>query len=179
VEVRAACPVPRLTATWLPPAAVALLEASKADPWELVIAADAVLKRMAEREIPPEVRTGLEDARGQVERSLRDFAEAARRVDASLPQMVESARSKIDYQLARLMEGVAGKTRHRLERRHPEWARVRYVLLPGDKLQERRLASLEPVGFRGAGVGGELAELAADHADRVASGVHEHLVLEL
>jgi uncharacterized protein YllA (UPF0747 family) len=179
VGVRAACPVPRFSATWLPPAAVTLLEASAADAWELITAADLVLKRMAEHEIPAEVRVELEDARAQATRSLDRFAEAARRVDASLPQMVESARSKVDYQFARLMEGVAGKARHRLERLHPEWARVRYVLFPGDRLQERRLASLEPLVYRGLGLGAELAELTAEDAERIAGGVHEHVVLEL
>ncbi len=72
-----------------------------------------------------------------------------------------------------------GKVRHRLERQHPEWLRLRYYLLPGDRLQERRLASLEVVARRGAQAVEELCELAADHARRVARGVLEHLVLDL
>ena len=75
-------------------------------------------------------------------------------MDASLPQLVESARAKVDYQFQRLLEGLAGKVRHRLEREHPEWPRLRHYLLPGDRLQERRLASLEVVAYRGARRGG-------------------------
>ena len=78
----------------------------------------------------------------------------------------------------RLLEGVAGKTRHQLERRHPEWARLRYVLLPGDRLQERRLASAQPIAQRGLGLGAELAELAAEQARRLVDGHHDHLLLE-
>jgi hypothetical protein len=100
-------------------------------------------------------------------------------VDASLPQLVESARAKVDYQFARLHEGITGKVRHQIERRNPEWLRVRYYLMPGDRLQERRLASLEVVAYRGAAVAGEISDLAAEHAARVARGVHEHLVVEL
>ena len=177
--VRPACPVPRLAATWLPSAAEALLEASGEEPREIVLSADAALKRLAAGQVPAEARTTLERARADALEGLERFAEASRRVDPSLPQMVESARGKVEYQFARLEEGLIGKVRHRLERQHPEWLRLRYFLLPGDRLQERRLASLEVVARRGAQVVDELRELAADHARRVARGVLEHLVLDL
>ena len=85
----------------------------------------------------------------------------------------------MDFQFARLHEGLAGKLRHQLERQHPEWARLRYYLRPGDRFQERRLASLEPLARRGAGAVGDLCRLAADHARRFADGALEHLVVEL
>ncbi|HEY2955996.1 MAG TPA: bacillithiol biosynthesis BshC [Candidatus Eisenbacteria bacterium] len=179
LEVRAACPVPRLSATWLPPPAVEMLEATGADPWELVTAADQVLKAHAEKQVPEDARAALEQARSEALAGLERFAAASRRVDASLPQMVESARAKVDFQFARLHEGLAGKVRHQLERRNPEWLRVRYYLMPGDRLQERRLASLEPVAYRGAAVALELADLGAEHAERLAGGAHEHVVAEL
>ncbi len=177
--VRAACPVPRFGATWLAPAAVELLEASGADAVELIAAPDAVLRAHAERAIPAGLRALLDGERRAAMEGFARLDSEVRAVDGSLPQMVESARAKSDYQYARLFEGVAGKVRHRLDRLHPEWPRVRYHLLPGDRLQERRLATLEPVAYRGAGVGAELAALATEHAERLAAGVHEHAVLEL
>ena len=93
--------------------------------------------------------------------------------------MVDSARSKIDYQFARLAEGVSGKVRHRLERQHPEWARLRYYLMPGDRFQERRLASMEVIAWRGAAGAAELVDLAREQAGAVAAGTHTHLVLDL
>ena len=179
VEVEPAAPVPRFAATWLPPSAVRLIEASGADPWTLVSGADAVVRAHAESQIPAEPRRALENAQAAAFGGLASFAEAARSVDPSLPQMVESARGKVEFQFQRLLEGLAGKVRHRLERQHPEWLRLRYYLLPGDRLQERRLASLEVVAYRGATATDELAELAAEHARRLADGVHEHLLLEL
>ncbi len=179
VGVRPAAPVPRFAATWLPPAAIELLEAAGAEPWELVAGADAVLRRHAERSVPAAVRRALHAARAGATAGLDDVRDAARTVDASLPQMVESARGKIDFQFARLEEGVTAKARQQLERQHPAWVRVRYALLPGEKLQERRVASLEPVAWRGAGMIDALCELAADHARRVAAGDLEHYVLEL
>jgi len=179
VEVQPAAPVPRLGATWLPPQAVELLDASGVDPWVFVTSADAAWRACAERAVPEEVRRALAAARTASFAGLASFAEQARIVDASLPQMVESARGKIDFQFARLEEGVVGKARHALERRHPAWPRVRYVLMPGEKLQERRIASLQPFAHRGAAVAGEVVALAGEHARAIERGIHEHFVVEL
>ncbi|MEO5619132.1 MAG: bacillithiol biosynthesis cysteine-adding enzyme BshC [Candidatus Eisenbacteria bacterium] len=179
VQVEPACPLPRFAATWLPPAAVQLLEASGADPWMLVAGADAVVRAHAESRIPAEPRRALQAAEAAAFDGLASFADAARTLDPSLPQMVESARGKMEFQFQRLLEGLSGKVRQQLERQHPEWSRLRYYLLPGDRLQERRLASLEVVAYRGAAATDELAELAAEHAHLLADGVHEHLLLEL
>jgi uncharacterized protein YllA (UPF0747 family) len=179
VGVQPAAPVPRLGATWLPPASIALLEAAGVTELELVTAADATLRGLAEREVPAAARAALESSRRHANESLERFAEAARAVDASLPQMVESARAKVDFQYARLLEGLVGKVRHRLERQHPEWPRLRYYLLPGERLQERRLASLEVVAYRGVRVVDELCDRAEEHARRLLEGAHEHYLLEL
>jgi uncharacterized protein YllA (UPF0747 family) len=177
--VMAACPVPRLGVTWLPPAAVALIEAAEADPWDVVAGADAILRRLAEQSVPAGPRADLERARAAALDGLERFAASAREVDASLPQLVESARAKVEYQFQRLLEGLTGKVRHRLERGHPEWPRLRHYLMPGDRLQERRLASLEVVAHRGRAVVPALCDLAAEHVRGLARGVNEHLVVEL
>lgn len=177
--VRAACAVPRFGATWLPVPAVGLIEDSGADPWEVVTASDAVLRRMAEARIPAAARTALERARETTRASLDDVAAASAALDPSLPQMVESARGKVDYQFARLLDGYLAKARHKLEREHPEWLRVRYYLSPGDKLQERRLSMLEPVVHRGSAVAGDLIELAVEHGAALEQGRSLHFLLEL
>ncbi|MEK7824390.1 MAG: bacillithiol biosynthesis BshC [Candidatus Eisenbacteria bacterium] len=179
LAVRAACPVPRFSATWLPPAAVSLIEASGAEPWEVVAATDAVLKHHAEQQIPADLREQLAGAREELAGRLERFAAGSTRVDPSLPQMVESARGKVDYQFARLLEGLTGKVRHRLEREHPEWLRLRYYLSPGDRLQERRIASLDPVAWRGPEVAAELCDLAEEHAGALERGDWRHYLVEL
>jgi bacillithiol biosynthesis cysteine-adding enzyme BshC len=177
--VAAAAPVPRFGATWLPPAAVELIEVSGAPAWEVVAATDAVLRAEAERRVPADLRDELARARADMHERLERFTAASRPVDASLSQLVESARGKIDFQFARVLEGLTGKVRHRLEREHPEWLRLRYHLSPGDRLQERRVASLEPVAWRGAEVGAELCDLAEEHAAGVERGDWRHYLLEL
>jgi hypothetical protein len=51
--------------------------------------------------------------------------------------------------------------------------------MPGGRLQERRLASLEVVAYRGRAVVPALCVLAAEHVRALARGVNEHLVVEL
>ena len=178
VGVRAAAPALRFSATWLPPAAAALVEAAGGNAWEVVAHTDAVLARLAEAHIPDELHHALATARAAADQSMARLAEVARGFDGSLPQMVESARGKIDFQVSRLAEGVLGKARGRLDREQPLWRRLRYVLQPGDKLQERRLASLEVVARRGRDVVRGLSDLATEHARAIAGGVHEHYLLE-
>ena len=179
LEVLGACPVPRFAATWLPPAAVELIEATGAEPWQVVLATDQVLRRRAEGLVPGALARALDDLRSEVERRLAALSGESRSLDPSLPQLVESTRSKIDYQIGRVAEGLVGKARHRLEREHPAWPRLRYYLLPGDKLQERRLAALEPVAHRGAHVALELCDLAEAHAHALEGGTWTHDLLEL
>jgi uncharacterized protein YllA (UPF0747 family) len=179
VGVRAASPVPRVSLTLLPPAGVELIDATGARVEDIVLDTDGVLRRYAESQTPAEVREDLERAQREANQALERFAESSRRVDPSLPQMVESARGKVEFQFTRLREGLAGKVRHRIERKHPEWTRLRYYVRPGDKLQERRLASLEPVARRGRGVVAELCRLALEHTRSIAHGEFEHAVVEL
>jgi hypothetical protein len=145
----------------------------------VVAATDAVITRHAVERVPADLRGQLEAARAELAERLTRFAADSARVDASLAQMVESARGKLDYQFARLLDGLTAKVRHQLEREHPEWLRMRYYLSPGDKLQERRIASLEPVAWRGPEVAGDLCELAREHAEAAERGDARHYLLEL
>ena len=155
------------------------MQASGADAVEVITSTDAVLKAFAEAQLPEAVVSQLDRARAESTDALDRFAEEARHVDPSLPQMVTSARGKVDYQFQRLRDGLVGKSRHRIEREHPEWLRLRYHVLPGDKLQERRLASLQPVASRGPEVIAEMCDLAEAHAEAVEQGRFEHLVLDI
>ena len=178
VGVQPAMPAPRFGATWLPAEACALLAASGADAWRVVAQTDAVVAELAAKHVPADLEGELTLARQSALAGLERFAAASRALDPSLPQMVDSARGKVDFQFARLHEGLIGKVKSRLDKDHPAWRRLRYVLLPGEKLQERRLASLDPVARRGTAVVGDLCVLAAEHARRTAEGVHEHYLLE-
>jgi uncharacterized protein YllA (UPF0747 family) len=179
LDVTPACPVPRLGATWLPAPALRLLDASGAHPWHLVATTDQVLRRHAEARVPDTLQSSLDELRRELFERLTAFAGRSTALDPSFPQLVESARGKIDYQIGRIAEGLVAKARHRMEREHPDWLKLRYYLWPGDKLQERRLASLEPAAHRGTRVATELSDLAEVHADELEHGAHPHYLLEL
>ncbi len=76
VGVAPAMLVPRFGATWLPPEALALIEASGADPWRVVADTDAVLAELA-----GEARAGR--ARG---RTAGREGRGARRTDGASPR---------------------------------------------------------------------------------------------
>lgn len=176
--VRPAAPVSRLSATWIPTAATSLMDAA-GDPWAVVSETDAVLKRLAEARVPEAPRAALDEARRASLDGLARFAELSTSVDPSLPQMVESARGKVDYQFARLLEGLTGKVRHKLDREHPEWSRLRYYLSPGGRTQERTLAALEPVAYLGAGAAAGLCDLAVEQSEALERGIMRHYLLDL
>ncbi|MFN8586962.1 MAG: bacillithiol biosynthesis BshC [Candidatus Eisenbacteria bacterium] len=181
VGVEPAVLVPRFGATWLPAAAVEFLEASQAageDAWHVVAETDAALAAFAASRVPADVEGELLAAKQAALDGLTRFADRAKALDGSFPQMVESARGKVDYQFARLHEGLVSKVRARFDKEHPVWRRLRYALAPGGKLQERRIASLEPVARQGVGVVAMLCDAAAEHAAGAARGVHEHWLLE-
>src|SRR5262249_60954443 len=67
VNVRAAAPATRFTATWLPPAAVALADAGGGDAWDVVAHTDAVLARVAETRVPGELQRAVAGARAAVD----------------------------------------------------------------------------------------------------------------
>src|SRR5262249_4742697 len=70
VGVRPAAPALRLSATWLPAAAVELVEAAGGDAWEVVAHSDAVLARLAETRVPGELQRALATARAALDQSL-------------------------------------------------------------------------------------------------------------
>jgi hypothetical protein len=155
------------------------MDAVGGEPWAVVSETDAVLKRLAEARVPVGPRDALEDARRSSLDGLARFAELSTSVDPSLPQMVESARGKVDYQFARLLEGLTGKVRHQLDREHPEWSRLRYYLSPGGRTQERTLAALEPVAYLGTGTTAGLCDLAVEQSEALERGVMRHYLLDL
>ena len=175
----AAVPFPRATATWFPRTATRLVREEEVEPWPLVRDPDATLRTVFERKVPREITTELETLRQDTFSRLERFAASASSVDSSLPQMIESARGKIDFQIRRLHEGVVGKVRGQFDRKNPELGRLRQALRPQDKPQERRLAWLDLVARGGDEFlrqGRALAEL---HVEGVLGGGADHFVLPI
>jgi uncharacterized protein YllA (UPF0747 family) len=179
LEVPPAVAFPRATATWLPASAVELIQQRGVDAWKLVRETDTALRDFFTGIVPDGIRGELEDLRTQSAERLESFAAQAREIDASLPQLIDSARGKVDYQYKRIADGVLSKVRSQFDRSHPQVGRLRHALLPHDRAQERRLCWLDLVARGGRGVL-ERAQSAADqHVESTLAGKNEHFLLPI
>ena len=170
---------PRATATWMPAAAVELVRRRGIDAWRLVRETDTTLREFFATLLPGATRQELERLRGDSDRGLESFSAAASEIDRSLPQMVESARGKIDYQYRRLLDGVLSKVRSRFDRAHPEVGRLRQVLMPQDRPQERRRAWLDVVAHGGGAALEQVSAVAEQHIEATLAGDSAHYLLPL
>jgi uncharacterized protein YllA (UPF0747 family) len=168
---------PRLSATWLPGAAMNLVREFDLSPWELVKDTDRAIKELVSRMVPVPVKNEFERQRREANDGLRRFADAAAGVDASLPQLVESVRSKVDFQYGRLLEALVTKRKAAFERAHPAAGRLRHALLPQGRAQERRVAWLDLLAHEGPDFAGAMNDLAGMHVEQAFAGEPAHYLV--
>lgn len=168
---------PRMSSTWLPPAAMSLVREFDLSPWELVKETDRTIKDLVSRMVPAPIRNEFERLRREANDGLRRFAEPASTVDASLPQLVESVRSKVDFQYGRLLEALVTKRKAAFERAHPAAGRLRHALLPQGRAQERRVAWLDLVAHEGAELTSAMNDLAELHVEQCFAGQPAHYLV--
>jgi uncharacterized protein YllA (UPF0747 family) len=141
----------------------------------------AWVEARAEEAVPKSLIEDLAALREQLRAETGRLARRAQELDASLPQLFESAAGKADYQLARMVEGVRGKVRHRVLQRAPFLAGLYDFLRPRGKEQERVLSLLTPFLCEEEAAG-TLLEQATKHREtllRDARPVEERAVLLL
>jgi len=168
---------PRLTSTWLPDAAMKLAREFDVPLWDLVKDTDGAMRDLVGRLVPAPVKNELERLRREDNDGLRRFGEPASTVDASLPQLVESVRSKIDFQYGRLLEGVVSKRKSAFERAHPAAARLRHALLPQGRAQERRITWMDVAAHEGPEFTLAMADLTALHVEQCFGGDPAHYLV--
>jgi uncharacterized protein YllA (UPF0747 family) len=174
LEVPMSVAFPRLSATWLPPAALTLAREFDVSPWDLVRDTDHAIRCVVNRLVPALVRDELERLRREANDGLTRFAEPARGIDASLPQLVESVRAKVDFQYGRLLEALVTKRKAAFDRAHPAAARLRHALLPQGRPQERRLGWLDLVAHEGAEAVVSAHDVATLHDEQAFAGEVSH-----
>lgn len=168
--------LPRLSATWIPAPAWHWMRGESRVRWEWVQDPDAVVRDLVRRRLPAALVERLDAVRDRLGGDLRDLGEASREVDASLPQLVESVRSKMDYQVGRLYEGMLAKVRSRLDRAHPELPRLRQALRPQDRPQERKIGWLSLVAEAEERTAPLVLALAEEHLQSLECGRFEHFL---
>jgi len=165
---------PRLSATLVPEAALAAL--GSGGPRDALLHLDERIRDGQWRALPAPVREGLENLGRTVTEGLEDLRGPLKDVDRGLDDLVDSARRKMDAQLRRVGEQALRK----LGRRSGPVAhlgRIRTLLLPDGRLQERALSSLWPFLDRGPGFAEEVAALAALSREHLHAGPGEHLAV--
>ena len=92
--------------------------------------------------LPAELSSRIESARRELGRLFDDLHEPSRLLDASLIQILDSARDKALYQFERYPEGAYKKVRQREEAARPGLNGLAEFLRPRTRLQERELSAL-------------------------------------
>lgn len=104
----------------------------------------AWVEARVEEAVPRSLVEELGALRDHLRAESARLSRRAQELDASLPQLFESAAGKADYQLDRMVEGVRGKVRHRVIHNTPFLAGLYDFLRPRGKEQERVLSLLTP-----------------------------------
>lgn len=165
---------PRLSMSLWPREAASLVLDRGVEPAELLTDYDRLLRAHFAEMVPLEVRSQLEGFGLDLRQRSEVLAAATRPVDPSLRQLIESSRSKMDFQLGRLAEGIASKVKSRHDRQNPRLGRLKGFLLPGEKLQERTLSVAAAFAGWGPGGAGRILGLARRHVEDTLAGKAAH-----
>ncbi|MEZ4648774.1 MAG: bacillithiol biosynthesis BshC [Candidatus Eisenbacteria bacterium] len=123
----------------------------------------AFVEASVEASLPAELVAEFTALREQVRTSVARLEPALGEFDKSLPQLVMSAAGKADYQFDRMLDGIRGKTKHRLQQRCPSLGGLSDFVLPRQRPQERSLSWWTPFATDGPDVVGPLLEAAREH----------------
>lgn len=166
--------VDRLSATLWPPEAARLAGAIESGPGEILADPAAALRRWDERQFPSDLAEAFAAARVGLETVFEDLRAPAGRLDASLSQVIDSAREKARFQVERLEEAAMKKVRQRREVSSPRFRNLPEFLAPRRRPQERELAALAFDLELGGGARAALERLAAGHVERLLTGRRRH-----
>jgi uncharacterized protein YllA (UPF0747 family) len=165
---------PRMTATLVPVEAEETL--GSRSPGDALANVESLIQERQWEAVPEAVRDGLDDLAQSLSKNLDALREPLEDVDRSLGEMLESAERKMRFQIQRIGEQAVRKMRSRSSGMI-QLGRIRNLLYPGARLQERSLASLWPLLHRGPVVAGELVALAGLHRERLLRDRGAHIAL--
>jgi bacillithiol biosynthesis cysteine-adding enzyme BshC len=124
-----------------------------------------------EGRLPADLGARIAAARQELSRVFEELREPSKALDASLGQILDSAREKALYQFERFPEGAYKKVRQKEEMSRPGLAGLADFLKPRTRLQERELSALA-VDTAGAGAPFEAA--VAEHVAGLERGERGH-----
>jgi bacillithiol synthase len=164
--------VPRFSATIVEPKMQRLLERHGISVSDVFAGPDALRRLLAERGLPEDLQAAFEVARKSLDSHLSDIKGKLTKLDRTLVDAAETARSKIEYQLERLHAQAARAEAQKgeLVTRHAET--LSQALYPDKGLQERGIGGIYFLARHG---GDFLQQL---HG-AIQPDCHDHQILEL
>jgi bacillithiol biosynthesis cysteine-adding enzyme BshC len=164
--------IPRFSATIVEPKMQRLIERHGITVPDLFSGPDALRRQLAERGLPQDLQAAFEDARKSLDSHLSNVKEKLVKLDRTLVDAAETARSKIEYQLERLHTQAARAEAQKgeLVTRHAET--LSQTLYPDKGLQERSIGGVYFLARHGR-------EFLKQLHDTIQSDCHDHQILEL
>lgn len=164
--------VPRFSATIVEPKTQRLLERHGISVPDVFAGPDALRRQLAERGLPEDLQAAFESARKTLDSHLSSVKEKLVKLDRTLVDAAETARSKIEYQLERLQSQAARAEAQKSElvTRHAE--SLSQALYPDKGLQERGIAGIYFLARYGR-------EFLQQLHDSIQPDCNDHQVLEL
>lgn len=164
--------VPRFSATIVEPKMQRLFERHGVAVPDTFEGPDALRSQLAERGLPQDLQSAFEAARRVLDSHLSSVKEKLVKLDRTLVDAAETARSKIEYQLDRLHSQVARAEALKSELVSRHAATLSDSLYPEKGLQERGVGGVYFLARYGL-------DLLQQLHDSIQSDCHDHQILEL
>jgi bacillithiol biosynthesis cysteine-adding enzyme BshC len=168
----------RATMTLVPRVAAIVADTLPGGAAELVADPSEAVRRWFDGRVPAPLRDALAAAHQGIDAVYDGLRDPARAVDASLPQLLDSAREKSLFQVDRVAEGVAKKVRQREESLHHGLSSLAEFLKPRGRLQERELSCEAPFLLDDT-LAARLHAAAAVHVAAAHDGRREHALVSI
>jgi bacillithiol synthase len=164
--------VPRFTATLIEPKMQRLLEKHKINLTDTFDGPEALKREIAARSLPSDLKIAFERAKSSFDENLSSVKEKLEKLDRTLVDAAETARSKMQHQLKKLYAQAARAEAQKgeLVARHAD--HISQGLYPEKGLQERGIGGVYFLAKYGLELLGQIHS--AMHTD-----CHDHQVIEL
>jgi bacillithiol biosynthesis cysteine-adding enzyme BshC len=164
--------VPRFSATIVEPKMQRLIERHGIAVPDVFAGPEALRRQLAERGLPQDLQAAFEAARKSLDSHLSSVKEKLVKLDRTLVDAADTARSKIEYQLERLHSQVARAEAQKSElvARHAET--LSHALYPDKGLQERGIGGIYFLARYGR-------DFLQQLHDAMQPDCHDHQILEL
>ena len=164
--------LPRFSATIIEPKAQRLLEKHQVAVTDVFEGPESLRQQIAARNLPRDLQSAFDEAKNSFDANFSSVKDRLEKLDKTLVDAAETARSKMQHQLEKLYAQAARAEAQKgeLVTRHAET--LSHALYPNKGLQERALGGIYFFARYGA-------DLLHQIYDTISSNCHDHQIIEL